>query len=141
MKLMPIRTIGPMTPWEVVEGALARRKPKRNQAWLAQQLGVGTQAVTNWKLRGSVPTGQYRALADLLHLTVEQIEGRAPAPWEKGDGWPFPDIDRARFDRLTEMQQGEIQGEVRKLIEKFEAPRESGKSSSSPPRDGPRKAA
>lgn len=35
-------------------------------------------------------------------------------------GWPFPDIDRERFDRLSLRQQIEIQGVVRERIERFE---------------------
>lgn len=118
-----------MEPWDVIEGALARRKPPRDQAWLATQLGIRAQAVTNWKTRG-VPKTQYEALADLLGLSLEQIAGRAPPPWEaEAGGWPFPDIDSARWARLTELQKGEIQAKVRELIAMFESRRDGlGKS-------------
>ncbi len=38
-----------------------------------------------------------------------------------GAGWPFPGIDRDRYDRLTREQQLEIQGAVRSMITTFEA--------------------
>lgn len=116
-----------MSPWEVIEGAMARRRPQRDQAWLAVQLGIGEQAITNWKTRG-VPKGRYLEIADLLGLTVKQVAGQEPPPWanEKGN-WPFPDIDPARWMALNDYQRGEVQGEVRKLVERFEAQRSLGK--------------
>lgn len=36
--------------------------------------------------------------------------------------WPFPGIDRSRFDKLTHDQKMEIQGVVRSQIEAFERP-------------------
>lgn len=126
-----------MTPWEVIEQALARRRPPRSQEWLAAELSsvtgqsITAQAITNWKVRG-VPRGRYTDLADVLGLTTDQVAGRAPLPWERHDSWPFPGIDPARFDRLTELQRGEIQGKVREMIERFEVETsQSGKSSGS----------
>lgn len=124
--LMACPTIFGMTPWEVIEEALVRRRPVQNKEWLARQLGVKPQAIGNWRERG-VPPGRFRALGKVLQLTVDQIEGEAPLPWDKASGWPFPGIDEARFQRLHDFQKGEIQSEVRKLIEKFE--RESAVSS------------
>lgn len=43
----------------------------------------------------------------------ELLRKRAPA-------WPFPGIERERFDRLTHAQQMELQGLVRYRIERFE---------------------
>lgn len=40
---------------------------------------------------------------------------------EFAGAWPFPDIDRARFDRLKDSQRFEIQGLVRDRLERFEA--------------------
>lgn len=77
-----------MTPWEVVQEALAHQRPKRDQAWLAEKLGVEAQAVTNWKTRG-VPTKRYRDIAKLFGLTVDQVEGLEPLPWAKQFEWPF----------------------------------------------------
>lgn len=135
-----INTLG-MTPWEVIDGALGRMNPKQDQAWLAKKLGISEQAVSNWKARG-VPRGKYVDLSKVLGLTMEQIAGLAPVPWEKDESeWPFPDIDRARWARLTDIQRGEIQGKVRELLEEFENQRAtgSGKSSTSshrPPKRG-----
>lgn len=135
--LIHLPTIGEMTPWEVIEEALARRKPPKNQEWLADQLTqrsgkrVTPQGISNWKSRG-VPAARHAELADLFGLTTDQVAGRAPLPWEKDAGWPFPDIEQARYDRLRDMQKGEIQREVRKLIEAFERESVSGKSTPSP---------
>jgi hypothetical protein len=119
-------TICCMTRWEVIEEALRHKKQKPQ--WLADRLGVSAQVVANWKARG-VPVARYRAIADALGLTLDQLEGLAPPPWQKETGWPFPDIDQDRFNRLTEMQRGEIQTRVRDMIAEFEA--RSGKSSPS----------
>jgi hypothetical protein len=133
--LSAVPTIIEMTPWEVIEEALARRRPPRNQEWLAEQLSklsgrtVTPQGVSNWKTRG-VPPARHGELADLFGLTTDQIAGRAPLPWETNTGWPFPGIEEARFLRLDDTQKGEIQGEVRRMIERFERSA-SGKSAGS----------
>lgn len=75
------RTVGGMTPWEVIEEALVRRRPVRNLQWLADQIGVTIQVVHNWKVRG-VPAKRYRDVASALDLTVDQVEGIARLPWE-----------------------------------------------------------
>jgi hypothetical protein len=136
--LMALLTIGEMSQWEIIEQALAHRRPPRNQEWLAEQLSksgkaISPQAVSNWKKRG-VPAARFSELADLFGLTTDQVAGRAPLPWDKGSGWPFPGIDEARFTRLDEMEKGEIQLKVREMIETFERRKEvpeSGKSGAS----------
>lgn len=136
--LIDILTIGEMSPWEVIVEALARRRPPKNQEWLAEQLSksgktITPQGVSNWKTRG-VPPARFAELADLFGLTTDQVSARAPLPWEKESGWPFPGIDEARFQRLDDMEKGEIQAKVREMIEDIErrrAPPESGKSATS----------
>jgi len=118
MMLQLARHILPMTPWEVIEEALRRKRPAKKPAWLAERLAVTAQVVSNWKTR-RVPPERYREIAEALDLTVDQLEGVAPLPWES-TGWPFPGIDQARFDRLDQIQKGEIQGKVREMIEEFE---------------------
>jgi hypothetical protein len=56
---------------------------------------------------------------------------KLPAGWmdTDPDAWPFKDIDRTRFDRLSERHRLEIQGAVRTLLIEYES--ESGKSSTS----------
>jgi hypothetical protein len=129
-----------MTPWEVIEEALARRKPPQKPQWLADRLGASAQVMTNWKKRG-VPAARYRAIAEVLGLTVDQVEGVAPLPWRNESGWPFPDIEQARFQKLTELQKGEIQARVRDMISEFEQASAPGKSSGSQSTDGQRKRA
>jgi len=50
----------------------------------------------------------------LAHQTTEA---------SKRDGWPFPSIDPARFERLTAEQKVEIRGVVRNMIQAFESER------------------
>lgn len=125
-----------MTPWEVIEQALARRKPKpQSQEWLANELSrrTGTkitpQAISHWKGKRGVPKGRFFDLADLLGLTPDQVAGRAPVPWEKETGWPFPGIDEGRYTPLLDSQKEQIQEAVIRMIEGFERakPRASGK--------------
>lgn len=120
-----------MTPWEVVEQALAHRRPPKNQEWLAEQLSltgkpVTPQAISNWKKRKVVPAARFAEIADLFGLTTDQVAGRAPLPWETKQGWPFPGIDEARFARLDDMQKGEIQAKVREMIDGFESHQRGG---------------
>lgn len=54
---------------------------------------------------------------------MEQIERRGVERLRQhllADSWPFPGIDRSRFDRLTEMQKGEVQYAVRRALSLFE---------------------
>jgi hypothetical protein len=88
-----------MTPWEVIEQAMRWRKPGKDQKWLAEEVGTSAQAITNWKTRG-VPTRQYRKLAQVFDLTVDQIEGLEPLPWAKQLSWPFSEELHARLSTL-----------------------------------------
>lgn len=84
---------GGMTPWEVIEEALLRRRPARNMKWLAEQLGEKIQTVSNWKARG-VPARRFREIGKALGLSVDQIEGLEALPWdgEATDGGLLPDV-------------------------------------------------
>ena len=115
-----------MTPWEVIEEALARKKKKTQ--WLVERLRHGTtaQTVANWKSRGSVPPARFEEIADVFGLTLDQVAGRKPLPWANEGGWPFPDIEQLRYQRLTELQKGGIQQKVGEMIDEFER---SGKRS------------
>lgn len=69
--------------------------------------------------------------SDLLNGTrsfgediARHIESRLGLPkWhlDGGAGWPFPQIDKGRFDALEGWQKTEIQGLVRAKIKEFEA--------------------
>lgn len=69
-----------MTPWEIIQESLVRKRPVRNMQWLAEQLDVKIQVVSNWKLRG-VPAKRFRDIASALGITVDQLEGVTPLPW------------------------------------------------------------
>lgn len=88
-----------MTTWEVIEDALAHKKPRRNPQWLAEQLGVTIQVVSNWKARG-VPARRYREIATAVGITVDQLEGIEPLPWAKEFEWPFSSQLQERVQRL-----------------------------------------
>lgn len=122
MMLSHLSESASMTPWEVIQEALAHRKPPKNLTWLAGQLGgkFTVQRLQNWKTRG-VPPAQYRAVAGVLGITVDQLEGLHPLPWDRPAEWPFEDRDL--FDRVRALepaQRLEIQGAIRSLVQQFE---------------------
>jgi hypothetical protein len=71
-----------MTPWEVIEEALAHMRPVRSLQWLADEIKVSIQVVVNWRTRG-VPPRRYRDVAAALGITIDQLEGVEPLPWER----------------------------------------------------------
>lgn len=70
-----------MNPWQVIEQALSHRKPPRGPKWLADELGESIQTVSNWKARG-VPPRRLRQIGKALGLSVDQLEGMEPLPWD-----------------------------------------------------------
>lgn len=107
-----------MTPWEVIEEVLAHKRPRRSPLWLAEQLGLSIQVVSNWKQRGSVPPARYRAIANALGITVDQLEGIEPLPWLNADefAWPFQrvtletikSLDPKHLAHLEEVMEDEL---------------------------------
>lgn len=93
-----------MTPWEVIEEALAQKRPPRGPAWLAEQLKERIQVVSNWKSRGKVPASRYREVAQILGLTVDQLEGLAPLPWEVKQEASTPTLLPEIVDLAWQMQ-------------------------------------
>lgn len=71
-----------MDTWQIIEDALLHMKPRRNMLWLSEQLHVSIQVVSNWKSRG-VPASRRRDIATALGLSIDQIDGLAPLPWEE----------------------------------------------------------
>jgi hypothetical protein len=112
-----------MTVWEIIDIAL--RRQGRNQKWLAGELHVKPQAVNAWKKDG-VPQGtdRRREIARVLKITLDQLEGLEPLPWDKG--WPFPDVEQERFYGLTPAEREEVQRKVREAIEEIERARKGG---------------
>lgn len=104
-----------MTTWEVVELVLAHRR--KSQKWLAEQLDCKIAVTSNWKKRGNVPSERRREVANVLGLTLDQLEGYAPLPWDKPAEWPFEDRDL--YDRVRSLdpeQRLEVQGAMRKTL-------------------------
>lgn len=106
-----------MNVWDIVEAALARHRPPRDQQWLAASLDVTPQAVHKWKKDG-VPPRRYREIATLLGLTIDQLEGLEPLPWDRG--WPFPDIEPERYYALTLNAKALVQRRFMEALEELE---------------------
>lgn len=112
------------TPWQVIEEALARKRPPRGPKWLADELNESIQTVSNWKVRG-VPVRRYREIANALGLTVDQIEGLEPLPWERlaqDSGWPFTVVTREEILALDENQLGMVEGAMLATLERIHSP-------------------
>lgn len=62
--------------WPVIQANLDRLE--RDQAWLARQLGVHTNVVTNWKQRGGAPASRARELQQIFDTPVDQLLGNGP---------------------------------------------------------------
>ena len=74
-----------MDTWQIIEEALNNMRPRRSMLWLSEQLGVTIQVVSNWKSRG-VPASRRREIATALGMSVDQLDGLAPLPWEESAG-------------------------------------------------------
>lgn len=58
-------------PWGRIAAHLQRAG--HSQMWLAGQLNVASNVVTNWKQRGGAPMGRARELADAFGVSVAQL--------------------------------------------------------------------
>jgi transcriptional regulator with XRE-family HTH domain len=85
----------------------------------AADLGFGQSALSQY-LRGDIPLNPNAAekFARLLGCSVADFSPDIAAELLKT--WPFPSIERARFDSLTAAQKMEIQGAVRNMLVEFE---------------------
>jgi hypothetical protein len=110
-----------MTVWEIIELTMNRMVPRRDQKWLAAELGVTAAAIHEWK-KTRVPPARYRAIAEKIHISIDQLEGLEPLPWDRG--WPFPDIEQDRFWQLGVKERDQVQAKVLELIEQLEQARQ-----------------
>lgn len=104
-----------MTMWEILLIALAHQKPPRNREWLAKQLDISPAAVAAWKLKG-VPPRQHRPLATILGLTMDQLAGLEPLPWEDRTEWPFERISRDQYFGLTPRERDLVEDRLVELL-------------------------
>jgi hypothetical protein len=111
-----------MTPWQVIEEALLHKRPVRNLQWLADQIGVSIQVVVNWRLRG-VPPRRFRDIAAALGITVDQLEGVSPPPWERQSTELSPQVARVAEDinQLPGPQRDFVLDVVRRTIDAAKA--------------------
>lgn len=97
----------------------ARGEP--GSAELAERIGR-TQNYCSQLLHGTKSFGE-----DIARHIEERL-GLLPWDLDGGAGWPFPDIDRRRYDTLDKTQKVEIQGAVRKMLIDFEGQKETAKA-------------
>lgn len=108
-----------MTPWQVIEEALAHMRPPRGAKWLADQLDEKIQTVSNWKAR-RVPPERYRDVAVVLGLTVDQVEGLEPLPWivPAGEiGWPFSAELHQKVNTLSDEELHSLERVISDIME------------------------
>jgi transcriptional regulator with XRE-family HTH domain len=120
-----------MTTAEVI--ASRRKALKLSYAKLAAlvsereggQTAISWQTVQQWEKGTSAPKRKrLEHVAAVLGLSVEELlpsENGTMRPSIATSDWPFPQIDRARFEALELWQRTEIQGVVRERIKEFEA--------------------
>lgn len=84
-----------MTPWTVIERTCLHRLIQNWQSWLAEELGTSVATVNNWKKRG-VPPARYRDIAEVLGISLEQLEGIDPLPWPDGEATELPFTEELR---------------------------------------------
>ena len=89
----------------------------RPVTWLVNKLGYSLSRVKNWPTRG-VPVREHEAIAKALGWSVDAVAGRESPPKEP---WPFEDVSRDRFDRLTERQKGAVESAMLEVIGRIEA--------------------
>lgn len=92
------------------------------QMKLSELSGVKQSDISKLERNDSKASAGLPALARALQCDVDWLDTGEGEP-DFGRvlrGWPFPDIDRARFTALTHDQRIEIQGIVRRQITDFE---------------------
>lgn len=73
-----------------IDRALAWAKARRwNQRQLADELGVSSANVTNWKRRG-LPPDLHQAVADVFNRSVDELLGRSQPPPAASAPGPLP---------------------------------------------------
>lgn len=103
----------------------ARIRAEKTQVQVARELGIGQSTIVDAeRVANGVPW--VVAAARLYNVSVEWLalgEGSPEDPYVgTGDAqWPFEEVERARFMRLTPVQRGIVEGEVLKAIERIEA--------------------
>lgn len=101
--------------------AIRQKHPKqtgRELSWLSASLEVKVQVVQNWTTRG-LPPERYAAVADVLGWSIDAVAGRTPPP--PPTEWPFQLVDRERFDRLSDVQKGLLEGAMLDALDRLEA--------------------
>lgn len=103
-----------MTPWTVIEKTCIHRRIQNWQSWLAEELGMSVARVNNWKRRG-VPPAKYRDIAEALSISLEQLEGIDPLPWDDAEPTqlPFTDELRRKLVLLSDVKLSRLENVMR----------------------------
>ena len=74
----------------------------KTQAWLAEQVGVSTNAVSKWIKTGEISRENLKASADALEISVAQLLDQNPTP-ELDERWhSFPPSVKQRVLALID---------------------------------------
>jgi len=100
----------------------AREQAKLTQTQLAARSGVAQSDISKLERGDMAKSTGLPALARALRCDIDWLDTGEGDPdfGHKRRGWPFPSIDRSRFESLSDEQRAEIQGAVRKLLLDYE---------------------
>lgn len=112
--------------WESRKTLLSERGYGTQEAF-GQHFGIGNQAAVGFFLNGKTRISPKAAAAfargleckisDFSPRLAKILDSADPAP----GAWPFEDVDRARFERLTQRQKGRIEQALIEALDKLEA--------------------
>lgn len=91
-------------------------KGEPSPAALAKQTG---KAVTYWSDVLRIPNGAERSFAAAAARMAE-AKLDMPSLYLEGGGWPFEDVDQARYERLNEKRKGRVQQAVIATLDQIE---------------------
>lgn len=101
--------------WDVIEARL--KEIGKGPKWLADELGIGKQAVANWKPRGGAPASYAKDLATHLGISISELLGSddlIDAP-KRRDNQPLSNEARELISCVTRL---DALGEIpRKMFE------------------------
>jgi len=85
---------------------------------LATQLDVTSAVMTNWKARGIAVPAAVNAQRLFGCNVLWVLDGAEP---QAVGGWPFPRVDRARWDACDDTDRGYVQSAMNRALDECEA--------------------
>jgi hypothetical protein len=102
--------------WRLVQELREELRREPTGADIKELTGISTAYASQLK---------HKVRSNIDSVAARKIESKARKPrgWLDTDfsQWPFPGLERSRFDALTRSQRDELQGIVRRELEQFEA--------------------